>query len=193
MLGSTGLGEGRPAPEPRAGWASPVGGPLGRARNVGGRVTAARALVPPSQEAGEETEPGGGLGPAAAPAGRLRPALHAPGGRARPRPSPAMRPPGLCGAAPLAAAALLVLGAPLGKGLGGEAVGWARGSAGCCWLAGSGRRPGGEAGPWEADPGRGVSRGGRPPGFRGGAPRGGNEGQLPRPGRRRAGSLGERG
>jgi len=29
-----------------------------------------------------------------------------------------MRPPGLCGAAPLAAAALLVLGAPLGKGVG---------------------------------------------------------------------------
>lgn len=95
-----------------------MGGRLGRARSEGGRVTAARALVPPSQEAGEETEPSGGLGPAAAPAGRLRPALPAPGGRSRPRPSPAMRPPGLCGAAPLAAAALLVLGAPLGKGVG---------------------------------------------------------------------------
>lgn len=188
--GSTGLGEGCPAPEHGLGgrrrWVAPWAG-----RGAwGGRVTAARALVPPSQEAGEETEPGGGLGPAAAPAGRLRPALPAPGCRARPRPSPAMRPPGLCGAAPLAAAALLVLGAPLGKGVGSEAAGWARGSPVCCRSAGSGWGPSREAGPWEADPGRGVSPGGRPRGFRGGAPQGGDEGQLPRPGSRRLGASG---
>uniref|UniRef100_A0A8P0TLJ9 Shisa family member 4 n=3 Tax=Canis lupus TaxID=9612 RepID=A0A8P0TLJ9_CANLF len=82
----------------------------GRGRGGAGRGCGGPGRGPAPREAGEGGAAGGGLGPAAAPAGCvLRSALR----RGRPRPSPAMRPPGLCGAARLAAAAVLVLGAPL--------------------------------------------------------------------------------
>lgn len=101
--------------------------PLGRGSPRGAWPGAWPAWTPDGRGAGTDhrgpAEPAprrrGGAGRARWPRGAGRPALScAPGGRST---RPAMPPAGLRGAAPLAVIALLVLGAPLGKGRGPRA------------------------------------------------------------------------
>jgi hypothetical protein len=93
-----------------------VGGPWAVHRAALAELLRAGRLVPPPWRRQRSPSLAAGWAPQELPPADLvlRPLVQA--ARPWPRPAPAMSPTGLRGVTPLAAIALLVLGAPLGKG-----------------------------------------------------------------------------